>query len=316
MWGPVFSVWRKFVAEDYSDKVSPVLSVLATLGDLGSLANTQRTARLQHRCLRAWINRPKLPEIRSLGGCLMSSAPVPGAPARRFLLGLFIVGQLVFLLVGNLVPFVLSALSENWQGSRLPTALAALGSLSDGWVQLSGQGQVWRLFAPQVQTRALFVRIETESPAPGVRSQLASCFEPDASGWYLHLPGGGDRLFLVESELVWPLVAWDPDLQRKEPEQWYDYLVQSVRAKWRAYRTYLAWRTSKAPRAESVELSIRIYSLSLAGRPFDPSAIVTLALLRWRPDLPTPEGFLPLELYDERTGKYQWIPAGEAAAGP
>ena len=188
---------------------------------------------------------------------------------------------------------------------------------TDGWVQLTGQGQGWRLFAPQVQTRALFPSVTTEvkGPPPALH-QLSSYCEPANPNWFFHFPGSGDRLFHVEKEVYWlPMVAWDPEQIRNDPQGWHNYVVASVRDRWRRIRTYLAWRIRGEPvPPEVVYLSVHVYPLSAAGRRILPAEIVTVPLVRWRPAWQPPEGYLPIEVYNEETGAYQPIPVkGEGA---
>jgi hypothetical protein len=245
----------------------------------------------------------------------MSTVPPRVKVLGRFLLGLFIAGQLVFLVVGNLGPFIWDGLSDKQKRSVLARPLVVVNKLAEAWVQLTGQGQGWRLFAPQVQTRALFISVETEIEAPPAPPRrLASYSEPDSPGWYLHLPGSGDRLFHVEKELSWPLVAWDPTKILKDPRVWLEeYLIPSIRKHWRSYRSYLAWRIrdheGSPPRA--VILSVHIFPLSSAGLRILPSEVITLPLVRWRPGWQVPEGFLPVEVYDEQAKMFRPVPAEE-----
>ena len=209
--------------------------------------------------------------------------------------------QLLFLLLGNLVPFLLSGMEQKTAESLPAAPLRGVRALTEGWVDLTGQGQNWSLFAPLVPVRAMFVEVAVECPAESERVvRLRSEFEPDEQGWYLHLPGSDDRLFHYEKELAWPLAAWaiDPERVPREPEEWREYLTESVRKHWRAYRTYLAWRSrSVCSQPESATLAVRMYPPSSAGRMPAAKDIALLPLVRWRPSRKASE-LGSLEVYD------------------
>ncbi len=240
----------------------------------------------------------------------MSDTPTTRPTVAQVVLGTFILVQLLFLILGNAVPFFLSGMEQKTAESLPAAPLRAVRTLTAGWVDLTGQGQVWNLFAPLVPMRAMFVEVEVECAADPARLlQLRSEFEPDEQGWYLHLPGSDDRLFHYEKDLAWPMMAWavDPERVPREPEEWREYLTGSVRKQWRAYRAYLAWRSrSVCSRPESATLSIRMYPQSRAGQMAAAKDVVLLPLVRWRPDREAKQdsGTLPLEVYNVNTGHF------------
>ena len=241
----------------------------------------------------------------------MTETPSSRPTVAQVLLGVFILGQLLFLLLGNAVPFLLSGIEPETVQSMPAAPLRGVRSLTDGWVQLTGQGQNWSLFAPLVPLRAMFVALEVDCPdGPERVIRLLSEFEPDEQGWYFHFPGSGDRLFHSEKELAWPLAAWavDPDRVVREPVQWQEYLTQEVRKHWRAYRAYLTWRSgSCCHRPESVVLSVRLYPPSVAGQMPAEKDIIVFPVVRCRLDHEgEPDATLPLEVYD--THKRQFLP--------
>jgi hypothetical protein len=262
----------------------------------------------------------------------MSTGPPPAnrtccASMGRFLLGVFVVGQLLFLVLGNFVPFFVSLIPEDRRNAALAQPLVAVEKVTQGWIHLTGQGQGWRLFAPEVQKRALFVSVEIENDDPAKTPlQLPSSFEPDASGWYLHLPGSDDRLFHLEKELSWPLVGWNAEGTNAREQEWQEDMI---RDQWRAYVSYLEFRAWKqlgdlhfcfVTREEllprSMILSVRIYPPSVAGQQPDVSKVVTRKLVRWQPAQQPPEGFLPLEVYNEGTERFQFLAKEKKEARP
>jgi hypothetical protein len=231
----------------------------------------------------------------------------------QVLLGGFILVQLLFLLLGNLVPFLLSALPAAAAKSVPAASLRAVRVLTDDWVQLTGQGQTWNLFAPLVPMRAMFVTVEIDCPEGPQRTvEVRSGFDPDERGWYLHLPGSDDRLFHYQKELAWPLVAWTvvkPERIAQEADDWQDYLTGQVRKQWRAYRSYLAWASaSSCRRPESVVLVVRMYPPSAAGRAPNEQDVLRILLVRWQPGLDAERdgNLLPLDVYD--LNRHRFLP--------
>lgn len=139
----------------------------------------------------------------------VSPAVVPAPSPRQVLLGLFILGQLVFLVLTNTIEVVKEATnnafsetpkltnpdakSVNLLAPGWPESRGHAWDLTDQlymglfrWIQLTGQDQNWSLFAPRVGRRCWFPALEIRwddetSPAPPrpVREALAlplSCF--------------------------------------------------------------------------------------------------------------------------------------------
>jgi len=239
----------------------------------------------------------------------MSETATSRPSIAQVLLGVFILVQMLFLFLGNLVPFFLSGMEPKTAKSIAAAPLRAVRALTEGWVDLTGQGQNWSLFAPLVPVRAMFIEVEVDCPDGSERVvRLLSRFEPDKQGWYLHLPGSDDRLFHYEKELAWPMVAWaiDPERVNLEQADWQEYLTGRVRKQWRAYRAYLAWRgESLCNRPESVILSVRMYPPSSAGQMPAAKDVTLLPLVRWRPqDAGEKVSERQLEVYDVNTRQF------------
>src|ERR1700722_17957264 len=109
----------------------------------------------------------KGPEITMNGGLLRleSEAERPQARPRpslpQLLLGAFVVWQLVFLLADNAAPLLPGPARE------------VIGAAPSAWEILTGKGQQWSLFAPQVPAKALFLVVEAQAQ-DGLVTRLAS----------------------------------------------------------------------------------------------------------------------------------------------
>jgi hypothetical protein len=228
---------------------------------------------------------------------------LPGAargPALlRVGLGLFIVWQVAFLVASNATDYLSHiAAADGESGPNRGTQVVA--AVTSGWVRLTGQAQNWRMFAPQVPMRALFLQVDFDEV--GVPSESAAV----AEGTYCHPPGGGDRLWHVEKTVAWPLVAYDPEAVDARPDEWHAYLEQAVRNNERACRSYLAWRQHAwlrehpgQPPPRAIYLVVRVYTLSRQGERPGPVACEVLLRARPRPDNPEQ---LTLELARRRPG--------------
>src|SRR5258708_28335551 len=109
------------------------------------------------------------------------------------LLGLFILGQMIFLPVANLLGFLptlrdnlrntgwAQALAPDWldKKGRAEEILAKANDISQRWQEMTGQPEGWSLFAPDVADDIWFVRVEMnwqdgDSSAPGAQFQPIS----------------------------------------------------------------------------------------------------------------------------------------------
>jgi hypothetical protein len=231
-------------------------------------------------------------------------AEMPRATPRtslpQLLLGVLVVWQLVFLVADNAAPF-------------LPApARAVIGPAPSAWETLTGQGQKWNLFSPRLPERALFLVVEVRT-LDGRSIRLPSSFGPEDGDNYFHAPGSDDRLFHVEKELFWLFNVFESKEVEARAEEWRAYLEERVRARWRAYRDYLAWRRREYLRQhaaisgpEEWVLLVRVYPRSVAGAHPLREEIVEVPLVRWRPEAVPPAGCLPLEVYD--AGIWRWLP--------
>lgn len=230
------------------------------------------------------------------------AAPKAVAPTGGWLpavVGLFITIQLGFLVVSNVTSFLFLLLDAHSGPAKVNKALA---EVAEGWAKLTGQDQNWRLFAPQVPTRTLLVDVSFHGPAlpaAPARPRVAS----------IHWPGPEDRLWHVEKSLHWAYVAYDPKEVAARAGEWQEYLEESVRKKWHAYRDYLAWKKHAYTRQypdfpAPTELWFGVWVYTLSHQPEPGSPQHHEVLLRWQPGREPTPGTLPLELYDRVSGSF------------
>lgn len=216
------------------------------------------------------------------------NAIAPSRPSfRQVVLGLFIIGQLIFLPMANLCGLFQWAqpkLVENHQ------PLHVVHEITSQHGRMTGQVQNWRLFAPEVPTKAAFLTVELRWLGPPPRAErLPSFFEPNDPFHYLHGPGSGDRLFHYENRLSWPFMAWDRESVAQRPEEWQQYLADDVRRQGLALRAYLRWRMMQyqqehpgTPLPDEAILRVRLYPTRAPGQEVSPDC-VEMPLARWSP---------------------------------
>jgi hypothetical protein len=144
--------------------------------------------------------------------------PTPPSP-RQVLLGIFVVGQLAFLFVGNLLGFVkwvpTDISTESQQ--RINQVLPQFGDQKGhGWewtdeietnlrryVQLTGQDQDWALFAPTVGKATAFpaVLFRWDEAAPFDRTIAGAEYTFNAkNGFHMRLDADAPRTEILQSE--------------------------------------------------------------------------------------------------------------------
>jgi hypothetical protein len=247
------------------------------------------------------------------------NATLPTRPSlMQIVLGVFIVGQLLFLIGGNATHFMLFGHSESDPPPTVLTPVIALDKLASGWEQVSGQGQNWRLFAPLVPARAMFLTVQERhaaglGPSDCVRL-LPSAFEPREETPALfgllavHPYGAGDRVFHQEMTLAQPLVAWDQQRVLEQPVEWRDYLRASIHRDWQAYLTYLCWRATDGGKEQARDLVLFMRIYPPARRSSTSEAPAEVPVVRWRPGQQPPRGFLPLDYFDNVLGRFVPLP--------
>jgi hypothetical protein len=211
---------------------------------------------------------------------------------RQRLLGLFVVGQLGFVVGVNALDY----LAER---RDLPSAVEAGRSGLHGWARLSGQWQEWKLFAPEVSTSSRFATLELRWQDGSAR-QLRSEFEPANPLDYWRPPGAADRRFNFEANIATRLyVAWDADTLRRQGPAFQEARRATLQTNWRPTLAYLRWRLARFQAEEPLRSPPREVILLLRGE-------VEKPLVRWRLDA-SPAPVLPLEVYDPATRQFERV---------
>jgi hypothetical protein len=248
-----------------------------------------------------------------------TSRPRPG----QVLLGLFVVGQLSFLLAANFLPLLRSALaSKSWPGEE---AVAPGVEGTRHWARWTGQLQGWSQYSPAAPAQAVFVAVELRWdddphwPGLGRREVLRSASEPEDPHRYFR-PFGSFRLHAYEADLSRVTWAWDAEAYAREPEEWRQRFVAAVRQSWPAMQAYLSWRWREQqrqrpdePEPKQVVLLCRLYQVPPPGtRPWDWGAAVEQPVARWRPAHQAGPGWLPIDAFNPVTRRFEPVPREEA----
>jgi hypothetical protein len=138
-------------------------------------------------------------------------APAPPASPRQVLLGLFILGQIVFLVLANLAALVKQLPSRtDVNARRLADKIVPRFAEHDGhgwswfsemeanlnrWIQLTGQLQNWSLFAPAVTDESNFpalLLLADDNALPGWTQE----FDP-VNGFHVKFDAGPPQILLL-----------------------------------------------------------------------------------------------------------------------
>jgi hypothetical protein len=262
--------------------------------------------------------------------------PTPRSPTTaQVLLGLFIVGQLLFLLAANLLgmaenvrPYleeqqpdepsdsleecvlqagrtVAAHVAPGWthREGHLYDALTVLSGLTSRWSQATGQPQDWSLFAPSVYRVTTFVAVqfrwdtdgESDVPPPQL---LLSDNEPDDLASFFRV--GKFRLRRYESNLDLVLSCRDDKIVEGQVDAWRERIAGKVRYNWAAMRAYMQWR-------------LRVFQQRNPEAPLPTQVILVVRVYR----IPSPEEPAPPTFWarPEERPLARWRPAGEVEDG-
>jgi hypothetical protein len=253
--------------------------------------------------------------------------PVEKGPA--VLLGLFVVWQLVFLVLANALEFIphhVHRLDEFTGYREVPPedanatpTIRALAAAIDCWSQLTGQYQMWWLFAPDFPRQATFPAVElrwdraTHDFEPAL---ISSSLEPATITSYFHPPDSTDRLLHYEANISAELAYWNDPTEPADIEQWHRRLSDAACSRWKSTRAYLRWQIAKflaehpdRPSPDEARLLIRIYTTPAPdARRGDRPPPRDMPFARWRCSEDESFEFLPIELYDPFSGRYVALP--------
>jgi hypothetical protein len=246
--------------------------------------------------------------------------------------GLFVIWQLGFLLVSNILgcfPHGEPDEGELSDSQRLPApftdreagqeAVDFLGDVMDRWARGTGQIQIWSLFAPGFPKQATFPAVDlrwdakpsgTPGPAP---VRLLSSLDPCDPACYHRLSLAADRFFHYEIRLGLIYTDFNPESLQRSGDQWPRAIAERIRRQRASIRAYLRWRMHSFQQehpelraADEVILSFRLYRTP----PPESDLLVCFSpaeqpLVRWRPGATVAAGYLDLEVFDPISKRFK-----------
>lgn len=225
---------------------------------------------------------------------------------RSILLGLFVLFQLIYLPLSNLMQFVPREKPERTGGDiqlqREGTATAVrpvqeaingVGTFIDRYGEASGQAQVWSLFA-DFGKQSIYPIVEFEFGAGDERFLMRN--EPvlmrSNPQRYLRWPGASSRLMSYEFLLA--VVYWrysEQSLEQRGPE-WRDALREHVQGEQKSLQAYFRFQLAilkrvhpELPEPRAGVLKVVVHPSPKPGERNRPPAF-TLPLARWSPGSP------------------------------
>jgi hypothetical protein len=218
--------------------------------------------------------------------------PPPKPKLAQILLGLFIVWQILFMLSANILEMIPPGRVEEDELSDLhftnlnPEEVKLLPgrkeidfarNITDWWSQVTGQIQMWSLFAPTFPIQASFPLVELQWDTGGAvpsSVRLPSFQDPVDPGRYFRWSGSDDRLLHYEMRLELIFSSWGPESRSKYGAAWRDALKQRVWRQRKSICAYLSWKARnymsnhpELPPPRVSTLYIRIYSSPALGAP-------------------------------------------------
>jgi hypothetical protein len=192
----------------------------------------------------------------------------------------------------------------------------ALASITDGWAQLTGQYQMWWLFAPDFPPQATFpvVELRWHDPHAGMGPvRLHSSLEPANPAAYFHPPTSAERLLQYEMNLGLGCAFWSEPAAAADAAEQHQLPLDFVQSQWKSMRAYMRWRTAEfraahaaLPPPDEVRLLIRTYRTPAVQAARSPP--IDRPFARWRCAEHGPPDLLPVEAYEPISGRYVALP--------
>jgi hypothetical protein len=247
-----------------------------------------------------------------------NAKPAPGV--RSILLGLFVLFELVYLPLSNLLQFVPREIPtptgefdirKQREGTvtdnrPMQDAINGVGTFIDRYGELSGQVQYWSLFAPEFGRQTIFPVVEFEFGDGAERFRMR--FEPhylrtDPAN-YLRWPRPDSRL--VGYEFLLASIYWDysAESSRDNGPAWREAIREQVRRQQKSLEAYFRFslamlkrQHADLPEPRAGVLSVWIHQSPKVGESERPPAF-TMPLARWAPDRIADGKRLAVEAYD------------------
>jgi hypothetical protein len=228
----------------------------------------------------------------------------------QVLLGLFVVGQLVFLPTANVTTF-LDAQGSLTEGPA--SKLQPVHRLTQAWSGVTLQTEFWSLFA-EFPRRSLFPAVEVIPDADAAPAEgpllLRSHLEPADPAHFFSANVAADRLHNYEAWLTQVFFAWERHTALADPEKRQEALRDFVRVWQGPLLAYMQWRLRQpdVPSVPSGEvlLTWRVFETAKPPGTANESSppCHRHEVVRWRPGAKPREGSLPLEVYDPQGRRY------------
>jgi hypothetical protein len=258
--------------------------------------------------------------------------------AARAVLGLFVVWQLLFLLSSNLLSVedaVRAALQKSPAAQRVApdlfegkgrthAALREVERVTQRWEEMTGQAQLWQLFAPDVADVIPFLAVELRwdddrlpdddaervLPAPCPPVLLLSDNEPADPACFFRVGRFRLRRYETTFDLTPP-----PGGGRFDPRgaDWAAAVERVTRAEAEPLLAYLRWRQAafqrqrpELPTPTQVVLHVRLYRVPPppGPTPWRWEHLGQHRVARWLPGARVPPGLLPVETYDPQSDSF------------
>jgi hypothetical protein len=236
-----------------------------------------------------------------------------------FLLGAFILFQLLYLPAANFIKLVALRLPESkgeldddiqLRGQQFPdrvqTLADAAGTAFVRWGELTGQAQGWSLFAPIFGHQASLPA--TGFDGPGIYSD----FIPKDPSKYFRLPWSNCRLFNFEYRLALLYWTWTAERMREEPGLWRRAGLMRVRRQQRSLQSFMNWRLHQyvtanptAPPPTQVTLFAQLLPAPDLDLETGPRTRFGFWIARYLPGTQAPAGCLPVQAWD--TDAFIWL---------
>jgi hypothetical protein len=255
---------------------------------------------------------------------------------RSVLLGIFIVWQLAFLVVHNLVGLLQEARADMPAEIRAAVEQVAPGwpekkghvwnlmegatNVTNRWSQVTWQLQTWALFAPNVGKDCVFPALvlseEAPTNAPLARGDLPATFQvpgklvlsdnepPDMKRFFRW---GNFRLRRFENNLVIYLLPWEPETPQETAERFRKRIKEHLTENPDMLVGYLRFRLNQldGPPPPQVILLLRRYHLTGPGAGSDfVEGPFTVPIARWHPGAEQDSGH-GLEYFNPVTQRFE-----------
>jgi hypothetical protein len=253
---------------------------------------------------------------------------------RSVLLGLFVLFQVIYLPLANLMQLVPRELPEHRgeldigvqregtasQIRPVQQAINGLGTAIDRYAEVSGQTQAWSLFAPDFAVQS--INLVTSIRCRDGGRETVFTLEQD-------VPSNPDRYFRwprpdsrrIAYEFLLAAVYWrfsEESLQQRGAE-WREAVLERVRAQQRSLQAYFNWELRRfrdahpdQPAPFEIVLSVRILPSPKPGEAGRGPTLI-MPLTRWFPDREVGQGFLPIEAFDPVAKEFVRLPVAEPA---